>query len=49
MLPADLHHVVSVGATAPVRQTDFDRVASYSNFGKREVDVFAPAISLRED
>jgi subtilisin family serine protease len=42
VLPADLHQVVSVGATGPVGQTNFDRVASYSNYGKRKVDVFAP-------
>jgi lantibiotic leader peptide-processing serine protease len=46
VLPADLHQVVSVGATAPVNQQNFDRVASYSNFGKREVDVFAPGGDL---
>jgi lantibiotic leader peptide-processing serine protease len=48
VLPADLHQVVSVGATAPVGQTNFDRVASYSNYGKREVDVFAPGGDLVE-
>ncbi len=48
VLPADLHQVVSVGATAPVGQENFDRVASYSNFGKREVDVFAPGGDLVE-
>jgi lantibiotic leader peptide-processing serine protease len=47
-VPADLRQVVSVGATAPVAQTDFDRVASYSNYGKREVDVFAPGGDLVE-
>ena len=46
VLPADLHQVVSVGATGPVGQENFDRVASYSNFGKREVDVFAPGGDL---
>ncbi len=41
-VPSDLPHVVSVGATAPINQQNFDRVASYSNFGKHGVDVFAP-------
>lgn len=41
-VPAELDHVVSVGATAPVGQVDFDRIASYSNLGKSGVDVFAP-------
>jgi subtilisin family serine protease len=48
VLPADLHQVVSVGATAPVAQINFDRVASYSNYGKREVDVFAPGGDFAE-
>lgn len=41
-VPAEMDHVVSVGATAPVNQLDFDRIASYSNVGKSGVDVFAP-------
>jgi lantibiotic leader peptide-processing serine protease len=41
-LPAEQHHVISVGATAPVAQQNFDRIASYSNFGRSGVDVFAP-------
>jgi lantibiotic leader peptide-processing serine protease len=49
VLPADLHQVVSVGATGPVGQANFDRVASYSNYGKREVDVFAPGGDFVED
>ena len=40
--PAALHHVVSVGATAPLDQMNFDRIASYSNFGRTGVAVFAP-------
>jgi len=32
-LPAQLQHVVSVGATAPFDQANFDLLASYSNFG----------------
>jgi subtilisin family serine protease len=41
-LPSDLDNVISVGATGPINQADFDRVASYSNFGREGVDVFAP-------
>jgi subtilisin family serine protease len=40
--PAELQHVISVGATAPVGQQNFDQIASYSNFGRSGVDVFAP-------
>jgi lantibiotic leader peptide-processing serine protease len=40
--PAGLHHVMSVGATGPVDQKNFDQIAAYSNFGKAEVGVFAP-------
>ncbi len=40
--PAALTHVVSVGATAPMDQTNFDRIASYSDYGSAGVDVFAP-------
>jgi subtilisin family serine protease len=41
-LPAQLEGVLSVGATAPVNQQNFDLLASYTNFGARGVDVFAP-------
>jgi subtilisin family serine protease len=41
-IPAEQHHVISVGATAPVAQQNFDRIASYSNVGRSGVDVFAP-------
>ena len=41
-LPAQLDHVLSVGATGPIGQRQFDHVASYSNVGRRGVDVFAP-------
>ncbi len=40
--PAELNHVISVGATAPTNQQDFDQIASYSNFGARGVDIYAP-------
>ena len=41
-IPAEISGVVSVGATAPVDQMNFDRIASYSNVGFPGVDVFAP-------
>jgi lantibiotic leader peptide-processing serine protease len=41
-LPAGLHHVLSVGATGPIGQLNFDDIASYSNFGNDGVAVFAP-------
>ncbi len=41
-LPVALRHVVSVGATGPIDQANFDRVASYSEYGSAGVDVFAP-------
>jgi len=41
-IPAELPGVISVGATAPVGQQNFDRIASYSNVGFPGVDVFAP-------
>ncbi len=41
-VPAELNHVISVGATAPTAQMNFDNIASYSNFGAKGVDVFAP-------
>src|SRR6185503_10240612 len=47
MVPAELDGVVAVGATAPVAQMNFDRLASYSNYGFSKdrdggVDIFAP-------
>jgi subtilisin family serine protease len=41
-LPVALVHVVSAGATGPVDQANFDRIASYSEYGSAGVDVFAP-------
>jgi subtilisin family serine protease len=41
-LPSGLDKVISVGATGPINQEDFDRVTSYSNVGREGVDVFAP-------
>jgi subtilisin family serine protease len=42
VLPAQLNHVLSVGATGPIHQQNFDHIALYSNVGQRGVDVFAP-------
>ena len=41
-LPSMIRGVLSVGATAPNNQTDFDALASYSTHGVRGVDVAAP-------
>lgn len=41
-IPAEISGVISVGATGPVNQQNFDRIASYSNVGFPGVDVFAP-------
>lgn len=41
-IPAQLAGVIDVGATAPVNQQNFDRIASYSNVGFPGVLVFAP-------
>lgn len=41
-VPSQLQKVVSVGATAPVAQQNFDRLASYSNFGTTGNDLTAP-------
>jgi lantibiotic leader peptide-processing serine protease len=40
--PAGLHHVLSVGATGPVDEKNFDTIADYSNYGNDGVAVFAP-------
>jgi len=43
VIPAQLNNVLSVGATAPVNQQEFDRMASYTNYGGRTgVDLMAP-------
>ena len=41
-VPGEIPGVISVGATGPVNQQNFDRIASYSNVGFPGVDVFAP-------
>lgn len=40
--PAGLHHILSVGATGPIAEMNFDDIAAYSNFGNDGVAVFAP-------
>jgi subtilisin family serine protease len=45
-VPSMLKHVLSVGATAPIAQVDFDMPASYTNFGRKGVDVAAPGGDL---
>jgi thermitase len=41
-LPSSLNNVLSVGATGPINQRNFDHIASYSNTGRVGTDVFAP-------
>lgn len=46
-LPAQLSHVVTVGATAPTNQLDFDKLTTYSNYGGLTgVDLMAPGGDL---
>jgi subtilisin family serine protease len=42
VLPAELFGVLSVGATAPTDQQNFDQIASYSDFGFPGTTLFAP-------
>lgn len=42
VLAGGIRQVISVGATGPVDQKNFDSIAVYSNFGKMDVAVFAP-------
>ena len=42
VIPSMLKGVLSSGATGPRNQRNFDRRASYSNFGRRGLDVMAP-------
>jgi len=46
--PAGLHHILSVGATGPIDQANFDDIADYSNFGNDGVAVFAPGGNLSD-
>lgn len=46
-VPAQLDHVISVGATAPFQQQNFDMLATYSNFGgRRGIKLVAPGGDL---
>lgn len=47
-VPSQLPRVISVGATAPVAQMDFDALASYTNYGRTGVDMMAPGGDLTE-
>jgi lantibiotic leader peptide-processing serine protease len=40
--PAGIKHVMSIGATGPYNQQNFDQIAYYSNYGAPGVGVFAP-------
>lgn len=41
-IPSMLDDVLSVGATAPVNQMQFDKPATYTNLGEEGVDVMSP-------
>lgn len=42
-VPSGMKNVLAVGATGPVNQQNFDRLASYSNYGgQRTLDLVAP-------
>ena len=45
-VPAMLDGVLSVGATAPINQQNFDLLASYTSFGSKGVNVVAPGGDL---
>jgi subtilisin family serine protease len=46
-IPSQLKNVISVGATAPVNQQNFDKPTTYTNFGGRTgVDIMAPGGDL---
>lgn len=45
-VPSEINKVVSVGATAPIAQMDFDMLASYTNYGRSGVDLMAPGGDL---
>lgn len=42
LVPAQSEGVAAISATGPIGQTDFDRLASYSNFGDGEISLAAP-------
>ena len=41
-VPSQLEDVLSVGATGPTNQADFDGLAPYSNYGRSGIDIVAP-------
>ena len=41
-VPAELQHVIAVSATGPVGGENFDRPASYTNYGQSIIDFAAP-------
>jgi subtilisin family serine protease len=42
-IPSGMKNVISVGATGPINQQNFDRLASYSNYGgQKTLDMVAP-------
>ena len=41
-IPSQSANVLSVGATGPINQANFDQLAVYTNFGVSGVDVMAP-------
>ncbi|MFQ5651746.1 MAG: S8 family serine peptidase [bacterium] len=46
-VPAQSHkRVAAISATAPINQANFDRLASYSNFGEEAISVAAPGGDL---
>jgi subtilisin family serine protease len=46
-IPAQLNNVITVGATAPINQQNFDLLTSYSNFGGvTGIDLVAPGGDL---
>lgn len=46
VLPAQNKNVVTVSATGPIEGRQFDRLASYSNYGRGEIDLAAPGGDL---
>lgn len=47
IVPAQSANVISVGATGPFQQMNFDQLATYTNFGVSGVDVMAPGGNLQ--
>ena len=41
-IPAQSGNAMAVSATGPINQTNFDRLASYSNYGQSVINVAAP-------